>query len=40
MIDEQAIEQIARLYDNCDSIMPHYFDGQIIFVKYHKESAE
>ena len=36
-VEEQAIEQVARLYDNCDYIEPHYFDGEIIFAKYHKE---
>jgi len=37
MVDEQAIEQIAKLYDNCDYITPHYYNGRITFMQYHTE---
>jgi hypothetical protein len=37
MVDEQAIEQIAKLYDNCDYITPHHYNGRITFMQYHTE---
>jgi hypothetical protein len=39
MVAEQAIEKIAKLYDDCDYIMPHYYTGRITFMQYHKETT-
>ena len=38
-VEEQAIEQVARLWDNCDYIEPHYYNGRITFMQYHKEQS-
>lgn len=38
-VEERAIEQVAKLYDNCDYIEPHHFDGRITFMKYHRTSS-
>ena len=38
MFEEQVDNYALNL--GLDYIMPHYFDGEIIFAKYHKESAE
>ena len=35
-MEEDEIERGANKY-GLDYLMPHYYDGQIIFNKYHKE---
>lgn len=36
--DEETIKDYAK-QQGVDFILPHYFDGQIIFAKYHKETT-
>lgn len=35
--EEAGIETVAKLFDNCDYITPHYYLGRITFMQYHKE---
>jgi hypothetical protein len=39
LLDEETIEALA-MRDDCDYITPHYYNGHITFMQYHKESAE
>ena len=36
--DDAELAETADKQSN-DYVVPHYFDGQIVFVKYHKETA-
>lgn len=36
-IEDADIEFRAMALDNCDFLVPHYFDGVVTFVKYHEE---
>lgn len=36
-IEDADIEARAIELDNCDFIVPHYFDGIVTFVKYQEE---
>ena len=36
-IDDADIESRATALDNCDFIVPHYFDGVVTFMKYQEE---
>ena len=35
-MDERDIESIALAHD-ADYVIPHYYDGSIVFTKFHKE---
>jgi len=37
IVEEHEIEHIAKVFDNCDYITPHYYLGRITFMQYHKE---
>lgn len=36
-IEDADIESRAIALDNCDFLVPHYYDGVVTFVKYHEE---
>jgi hypothetical protein len=36
-IEDADIESRAIALDNCDFIVPHYFDGVVTFMQYHEE---
>lgn len=36
-IEDADIEHRATQLDNCDFIVPHYFDGVVTFMQYHEE---
>jgi len=36
-IADADIEARASELDNCDFLVPHYYDGVVTFVKYHEE---
>ena len=36
-IEDADIESRAMALDNCDFLVPHYFDGVVTFVKYQEE---
>lgn len=36
-IEDADIEHRAIALDNCDFLIPHYFDGVVTFVKYQEE---
>ena len=36
-VADADIEARAMALDNCDFLVPHYFDGVVTFVKYHEE---
>lgn len=36
-IADADIEPRAMALDNCDFIVPHYFDGVVTFMQYHEE---
>ena len=36
-IADADIEARAMALDNCDFLVPHYFDGVVTFVKYQEE---
>lgn len=36
-IADADIEHRAATLDNCDFVVPHYFDGVVSFMKYHEE---
>ena len=36
-IADADIEHRATELDNCDFIVPHYFDGVVTFMKYQEE---
>ena len=37
LIDDADIESRAIALDNCDFLVPHYFDGVVTFMQYHEE---
>jgi len=37
LIEDADIESRAIALDNCDFLVPHYFDGVVTFVKYQEE---
>jgi len=36
-IEDADIEARAMALDNCDFLVPHYYDGVVTFVKYQEE---
>jgi len=36
-IEDADIESRAIALDNCDFLVPHYYDGVVTFVKYQEE---
>jgi hypothetical protein len=36
-IEDADIEARASELDNCDFLVPHYYDGVVTFVKYQEE---
>ena len=36
-IEDADIESRAIALDNCDFLVPHYFDGVVTFMQYHEE---
>ena len=36
-IEDADIESRAIALDNCDFIVPHYYDGVVTFMQYHEE---
>jgi hypothetical protein len=36
-IADADIEHRATELDNCDFIVPHYYDGVVTFMQYHEE---
>jgi hypothetical protein len=39
-IADADIEPRAIELDNCDFVVPHYYDGKIMFMQYHEEMGE
>ena len=36
-IADADIEPRAMALDNCDFLVPHYYDGVVTFMQYHEE---
>lgn len=36
-IEDADIEPRAMALDNCDFLVPHYYDGVVTFMQYHEE---
>lgn len=36
--EEAGIEQVAKLFDNADYLVPHYYNGRITFIQHHKDT--
>ena len=36
-VADADIEARAMALDNCDFLVPHYFDGVVTFMQYHEE---
>jgi hypothetical protein len=36
-IEDADIESRAIALDNCDFLVPHYYDGVVTFMQYHEE---
>jgi len=39
-IADADIEPRAIALGNCDFVVPHYYDGKIMFMQYHEEMGE